>query len=117
MFEHGYTGVDAYRRSKLALIAHSFDLAEELAGSGVTVNCVHPASLMPTTMVREAGWGQIDSLEQGLRATLRLVADPSLDGVTGRYFDGTRESRALNGAYDVEFRKRLRELTESLVAG
>jgi NAD(P)-dependent dehydrogenase (short-subunit alcohol dehydrogenase family) len=115
MSEHGYTGVDAYRRSKLALVAHSFDLAEELADTGVTVNCLHPASLMPTTMVREAGWRQIDSLQQGLQATLRLVTDPALDSVTGRYFDGTRQSRALDQAYDVDFRKRLRELTESLV--
>jgi hypothetical protein len=44
------------------------------------------------------------------------VTDPSLDGVTGRYFDGLRESRALDQAYDLEFRKRLRELTDSLLA-
>jgi NAD(P)-dependent dehydrogenase (short-subunit alcohol dehydrogenase family) len=116
MMEHGYTGTEAYRRAKLALVAHTFDLAEELAGTGVTVNCLHPATLMPTTMVRQAGTGQIDTLERGLRATLRLVVDPALEGVTGRYFDGERESRALDQAYDVDFRKRLRELTESLTA-
>jgi NAD(P)-dependent dehydrogenase (short-subunit alcohol dehydrogenase family) len=116
MMERGYDGINAYRRSKLALIAHSFDLAEELAGTGVTVNSLHPASLMPTTMVREAGTGQIDTLEQGLAATLRLVVAPELAEITGRYFDGVRESRALDQAYDVEFRKRLRELTESLVS-
>lgn len=115
MMERGYQGIEAYRRSKLALIAHTFDLAGELAGSGVTVNCLHPASLMPTTMVRESRYGTIDPLEQGLRATLRLVADPELDGVTGRYFDGTREARALDQAYDPAFRARLRELTEALL--
>ncbi|MCW6005429.1 SDR family NAD(P)-dependent oxidoreductase [Micromonospora sp. CPCC 205371] len=115
MMERGYDGVEAYRRSKLALIAHTFDLAEELAGTLVTANCLHPASLMPTTMVREAGWGEIDTLEKGLRATLRLVVDPQLTGVTGRYFDGEREARALDQAYDPEFRKQLRELTESLI--
>jgi NAD(P)-dependent dehydrogenase (short-subunit alcohol dehydrogenase family) len=38
MFTHGYDGVTAYRRSKLATVAWTFDLAERLAGSGVTVN-------------------------------------------------------------------------------
>jgi NAD(P)-dependent dehydrogenase (short-subunit alcohol dehydrogenase family) len=115
MMEHGYDGVEAYRRAKLALIAHTFDLAGELAGTGVTVNCLHPASLMPTAMVREAEYGTMDPLEQGLRATLRLVADPELDGVTGQYFNGTRPARALDQASDPAFRARLREVTESLL--
>jgi NAD(P)-dependent dehydrogenase (short-subunit alcohol dehydrogenase family) len=116
MMERGYDGTEAYRRAKLALIAYTFDLAEELAGTGVTANCLHPASLMPTTMVRQAGTGQIDSLERGLRSTLRLVVDPALAGVTGRYFDREREARALDQAYDLDFRKRLRALTESLTS-
>ncbi|BCJ47715.1 3-oxoacyl-ACP reductase [Actinoplanes ianthinogenes] len=116
MMEREYDGVEAYRRSKLALIAHTFDLADELAGTGVTANCLHPASLMPTTMVHESRYGTIDSLEQGLQATLRLVADPDLDGVTGRYFNGMRVGRALDQAYDLVFRARLRERTEALLS-
>ena len=33
----------------------TFDLAEELEGSGVTANCLHPGTYMPTNMVRDAG--------------------------------------------------------------
>ncbi|GAA4435830.1 SDR family NAD(P)-dependent oxidoreductase [Phytohabitans houttuyneae] len=116
MMERGYDGTEAYRRAKLALIAYTFDLADELAGTGVTVNCLHPATLMPTTMVVQAGTGHVDTLERGLQATLRLVVDPRLAGVTGRFFDREREARALDQAYDPDFRKRLRELTESLVS-
>jgi len=116
MMRRGYDGVEAYRRSKLALIAHTFDLAGELAGTGVTANCLHPASLMPTTMVRESRYGTIDSLEQGLHATLRLIVDPGLDGVTGQYFNGTQPARALDQAYDPAFRARLRERTEALLS-
>jgi NAD(P)-dependent dehydrogenase (short-subunit alcohol dehydrogenase family) len=115
MMERGYEGIEAYRRAKLALVAHTFDLAAELAGTGVTANCLHPASLMPTTMVRDAEFHPIDTLEQGVRATLRLVVDPALAGVTGRYFDGQREARALAQAYDQSFRARLRVLTEGYV--
>jgi NADP-dependent 3-hydroxy acid dehydrogenase YdfG len=81
----------------------------------VTVNCLHPASLMPTAMVRESRYHTIDSLEQGLHATLRLIADPDLDGVTGEYFNGTQPARALDQAYDPAFRARLRERTEDLL--
>lgn len=115
MMDHGYAGITAYRRAKLALIADTFTLADELDPAEVTVNCLHPASLMPTTMVREARTGTIDSLERGLRATRRLVLDPDLSGVTGRYVDGERESRALDQAYDAAFRTRLRELTDLLI--
>jgi hypothetical protein len=39
-------------------------------------------------MVLEAGWRTMDTVEEGLKATLRLVTDPELDNVTGEYFDG-----------------------------
>src|SRR5258708_14501533 len=48
---HHYAGVQAYCQSKLALVMMTFDLAEELAGTGVTANCLHPATYMPTKMV------------------------------------------------------------------
>ncbi|MEV7230242.1 MULTISPECIES: SDR family NAD(P)-dependent oxidoreductase [Polymorphospora] len=115
MLEHDYDRFVAYRRAKLALIADTFDLAHDLAGSGVTVNALHPATLMPTTMVRDAGMERVESLEDGLRATLRLVVDPALAGVTGRYFDRDHESRAREQAYDPAFRARLRSVTERLV--
>src|SRR5262245_57228585 len=51
----GYSGLSAYARSKFALAAYTFSLAEELAGSGVSVNVLHPATHMDTAMVRAAG--------------------------------------------------------------
>jgi NAD(P)-dependent dehydrogenase (short-subunit alcohol dehydrogenase family) len=102
----------AYCQSKLAQILFTFDLAEELAGTGVTATCLHPATYMPTKMVRSP----ISTLQEGVDATLRLVADPALDGVTGEYFEGTRRSRADPQAYDPRARRRLRELSQELVA-
>jgi NAD(P)-dependent dehydrogenase (short-subunit alcohol dehydrogenase family) len=116
MMERGYEGIEAYRRAKLALVAFTFDLAGEFDPAEVTVNCLHPGSLMPTGMVREARTGTIDTLERGLRNTRRLVTSSELDGVTGTFFDREREARAHDQAYDPEFRRRLHELTESLVA-
>jgi len=95
----------------------TIDLAEELDPAQVTANCLHPATYMPTKMVTDSGTTPISSLEQGTRATERLVVDPELDGVSGRYFDGLSEARALPQAYDPDARRRLRELSEQLTAG
>jgi NAD(P)-dependent dehydrogenase (short-subunit alcohol dehydrogenase family) len=116
MLERRYDGVQAYCQSKLAQVMLTFDLAEELRGRGVTATCLHPATYMPTKMVRESGVSPVSSLEEGLEATLRLVADPELDGVTGGYFNGLREAVPHPQANDPEARRRLRELSEQICA-
>lgn len=114
MLERHYDGVQAYCQSKLAQIMFTFDLADELRDRDVSATCLHPATYMPTKMVRAAGVDPVSSLEQGTEATLRLVADPELDGVTGRYFNGTRPAEPHPQAADPEARRRLRELSDRL---
>ena len=104
-------GLPRLRQSKLAQIMFTFELAERLNPLEVTVNALHPATLMDTKMVRE-GFGRVLSrVEEGVRALVRLVASPELDGVSGRYFDGLEESTADEQAYDPEARRRLWELS------
>jgi len=109
--ERNYDGALAYSQSKLALIMLSFDLAEELAGSGVTVNAVHPASLMDTRMVREWFGTPRTTVEEGAAYVERLAVDDALEGVNGEYFDQGQKARAKAQAYDTTARKRLRELS------
>jgi NAD(P)-dependent dehydrogenase (short-subunit alcohol dehydrogenase family) len=110
MLERDYRGVRAYCQSKLAQIISTFDLAERLDGTGVTVNALHPATYMPTKIVASP----TSSLAEGVHATMRLVADPALDGVTGRYYDREREARPDAQAFDPNARRWLRELSERL---
>jgi NAD(P)-dependent dehydrogenase (short-subunit alcohol dehydrogenase family) len=116
LLERGYSQFRAYSQSKLAQVLFTVELAERLGpGSDMTVNALHPATLMDTRMVRESGFGTPRStVEEGARATLRLVADESLDGVSGEYFDGLDEARADPQAYDDDARRRLWELSEHL---
>jgi NAD(P)-dependent dehydrogenase (short-subunit alcohol dehydrogenase family) len=93
----------------------TLDLAEELNRSEVTANSLHPGTYMPTNMVKAAGVRPITPLERGIEATLRLIESPELDGVSGRYFDGTEESVPHPQAYDPEARRRLRELSKELI--
>ena len=115
-FEHGYNGVDAYRRSKLALAAFTFDLAGELEAATVTANCLHPATFMNTAMVARGGITPVSTVEQGGQATMRLITDPALDAVTGQFFDGLRTSRALPPAYDPQFRTELGKVTGRMLS-
>ncbi|HEX5893891.1 MAG TPA: SDR family oxidoreductase [Solirubrobacterales bacterium] len=114
MLESRYSGVQAYCQSKLALVMFTFDLAEELEGSGVTANCLHPGTYMPTNMVRQAGVAPVTPLEDGIAATMRLITSPEVEGVNGHYFDGTRESAPHPQAEDPDARRRLRELSQEL---
>jgi NAD(P)-dependent dehydrogenase (short-subunit alcohol dehydrogenase family) len=114
MLERSYNGVQAYCQSKLAQVMDTIDLAEAHDGDGVTANCLHPSTFMPTKMVLAGGIKPTSSLEDGVRATRRLVADPDLDGVSGRYFDRETESAPHAQALDPEARRRLRELSEEL---
>jgi NAD(P)-dependent dehydrogenase (short-subunit alcohol dehydrogenase family) len=115
MLERSYDPARAYSQSKLALISFSFELATRLADTGVTVNCLHPGTLMPTKMVFEAWSTTIDTLEHGIESVLRLAIDPALEGVTERYYDGSEESKGNDQAYDATARRRLWTLTENLV--
>ena len=114
MLERDYSGVQAYGQSKLALVMLTFDLAEELEGTGVTANCLHPGTYMPTQMVRRAGVDPVTPLEDGVAATSRLITSPEVDGVNGHYFDGTSESAPHPQAEDPQARRRLRELSAEL---
>jgi NAD(P)-dependent dehydrogenase (short-subunit alcohol dehydrogenase family) len=114
MLTHGYSGIRAYCQSKLAQVLFTIDLAEELKGSQITVNCLHPATYMDTTMVRLAGAQPISTVEEGGAAILQLVESPALAGRSGLYFNGLRESRADAQAYDANARRQLRALSFKL---
>jgi NAD(P)-dependent dehydrogenase (short-subunit alcohol dehydrogenase family) len=118
MAERDYEGFRAYTQSKLAQIMFTFELDERLRAAGedgVTVNALHPATLMDTQMVRGTFGRSVSEVAEGVESLSRLVADPELDGVSGLYFDQLEEGAAEPQAYDTEARRRLWELSEELV--
>ena len=114
MLEQGYDAMKAYSQSKLAQVMFTFELAEHLRGTDVTVNALHPASLMDTKMVQSTFGYTMSTVEEGTEALVRLAISPEMEGVTGRYFDGKREARANRQAYNPRDRNRLWVLSEQL---
>lgn len=105
-----YAGSFAYAQSKLAQVFMTFDLAEELAGTGVTANAVHPGGYLDTSMVRERGGTANMSAEEGANFVVNAVRSAE----AGQYFNTMTVGRANAQAYDLEARRRLRELSMEL---
>lgn len=114
MLTKRYSGVAAYCQSKLAQIMFTIDLAEELKGTGVTVNALHPSTYMNTTMVLRSGISPMSRVEDGAEAILQLAVSPKLEGKSGLYFNVLNEARANPQAYDAEARRKLRTLSLGL---
>jgi len=114
MISKNYSGSRAYSQSKLSQIMFTIDLAEELRGSGVTVNSLHPATYMNTTMVRAGGITPMSTVEQGGAAILHLVSGDDVATRSGLFFNGMNEMKANAQAYDREARAKLKTLSLKL---
>ncbi|MGN6451822.1 MAG: SDR family oxidoreductase [Steroidobacteraceae bacterium] len=109
-----YGATAAYARSKLANVMHTFALARRMAGTGVTVNCLHPGvvatNLLPRWLrvIKPLLTRVVFDAERGALTSIYLALDPSVAGITGRYFDEHQFPRAASPlANDLELQESL----------
>lgn len=117
--ERKFTTQHAYYHAKLAQVIYTFDLAERLKGTGVTVNCVRVTNVaIPDERITHlSGWVQsLYKLKRRMAITperqaetyVYLAADPVVENITGGYWDeNNRQVRANRSAYNRETWKRL----------
>ena len=118
-----YDAQAAYARSKLANVMHTFALARRLAGTAVTVNCLHPgvvaSNLLPRwlRLIKPIISPHIVGVERGARTTLYLALSNEVAGVSGRYFDENQLAQpAAAAANDVTLQEALWQASETWVA-
>jgi NAD(P)-dependent dehydrogenase (short-subunit alcohol dehydrogenase family) len=125
-FEHGYSGVYAYERSKLCNILFTRELAHRLTGTGVTANTLHPG-LVASRFGNSSG-GLVApiframklllgvSVETGARTIVYLASSPDVAAISGRYFEKCRPVLPALQADDDQAARRL-WIATSKIAG
>lgn len=116
----------AYYHAKQAQVMFTFDLAERLTDTGVTVNCVRVGNVaVPDTRldhlpkwllkIYHAKRKLALTPEKMAETYVWLAADPALKDVTGGYWDAPNTPvKANKNAYNRETQKQLWEITEEL---
>jgi retinol dehydrogenase-12 len=119
-----YRVMRVYGQSKLANILFTAELARQLAGSGVTVNAVHPGAVATGLGTNNGGWARLvvralgmffRSPDTGAATSIHVATAPELDGVSGKYFANCREKQPARAARDVEAARRLWQVSDELV--
>jgi len=114
MLEKNYNGSRAYAQSKLALVMFTFSLAQELKNTQVNVNCLHPASMMDTKLVRKEGGEPRTSVKEGVDTIVYVATSPDTEHITGIYFDHHKPTKAEPQVYASKARDKLYELSLKL---
>jgi NAD(P)-dependent dehydrogenase (short-subunit alcohol dehydrogenase family) len=123
-FEHGYSIMRAYSRSKLANVLTARHLARRLGGTGVTVTSLHPGSVS-TKIWNGAPWfarpvlaiakRRMESPQVGGSRLAYLAASPEVEGQTGGYYDRNRLRDPSTLAQDDALGERLYDVSARLV--
>jgi NAD(P)-dependent dehydrogenase (short-subunit alcohol dehydrogenase family) len=113
----------AYKRSKLANILFTYELARRLEGRGITANCLHPGFVATDIGARHGFvpgilWsiGKLYAInpEDGARTSVYLTSSPEVEGITGQYFTQRKAKRSSEASYDREAAIRLWDVSANL---
>jgi NAD(P)-dependent dehydrogenase (short-subunit alcohol dehydrogenase family) len=119
----GYAGFRVYRRSKLANILFTRELAQRLSGTGVTANCLHPGVVATRFGSSSGGFVGLAisflrpfflSPEKGADAIVYLASSPEVARTSGEYFVKRKIAKPSAAARDDAGAKRLWEASETL---
>jgi NAD(P)-dependent dehydrogenase (short-subunit alcohol dehydrogenase family) len=123
--ERRYHTFGAYGQSKLANILFSYELARRLAGTDVTVNCLHPGGIASglwtnngplAQFIMKAGRLFLKTPEQGAQTTIYLASSDKVESVTGKYYANCKEKTSNKESYDLNVARRLWDVSERMTA-
>ncbi|MFB3042685.1 MAG: SDR family oxidoreductase [Nitrososphaerales archaeon] len=119
------SAIGAYGDSKLALNLFTYELARKIKGTGVTANALHPgvvatnigshdSSPFITRFIWKIFKVFMSSPDKGAQTSMFLASSPDVDGVSGKYFVKSKETRSSKESYDESVGQRLWQVSEEL---
>jgi NAD(P)-dependent dehydrogenase (short-subunit alcohol dehydrogenase family) len=120
--EKKYSSQTAYGQSKLANVLFGVELAERLAGTGVTSNLVHPGAVRTDIMRSLPGIVRwlvnltFIPVDKGAQTSIMLASDPELESTTAQYYDQCELDTYADVALDKALRQRLWDESVAMTA-
>ena len=118
-----YKGLQSYGASKVAQLLTVWEMAEELQGSGVTINAMHPGEVRTNIGMnnerlyrwykRYVLWWMLKEPEISGEAIYYLAAAPEMQQVSGRFFNQTIDEKPAPHALDRALGKRVWQISEA----
>jgi NAD(P)-dependent dehydrogenase (short-subunit alcohol dehydrogenase family) len=122
---NNYSPMRAYSASKLMNVFFTYELSRRLAGSGITVNALHPGFVasnfgksnggIMVPIFKLAHLGAIDTRE-GAKTCIFLASSPEVEGITGKFYVKCKPVNSSKESYDKDVALRLWDETEKLLA-
>ena len=119
-----YNGYKAYGASKVAQLYTVWELAEKLAGSGVTINAMHPGEVRTNIGMNNEAlfrwyqryliWWILKKPVISGNAIYYLAAAPEMAEVSGRFFNQTIDEKPAAHARDQALGKSVWSISEEL---
>ncbi|MFA7359885.1 MAG: SDR family NAD(P)-dependent oxidoreductase [Candidatus Kapaibacterium sp.] len=125
MSEKKYHQLKTYGSSKTANIMFTYELAERLKGSDVTVNCLHPGAVRSRIYDNVPFFAKIlitlikpffISSDKSAGYIFPLVSSKEYRNVTGKYFIKGKEMLSKEFTYNKEVHRKLWEITENIIS-
>ena len=119
-----YRGIRSYGQSKTAQLLTVWEMADELVGSGVTINAMHPGAVKSNIGMNN-GWlyrnyqkyilfPLLKDVTVSAEAIYYLVAAPEMAETSGKFYNLTIEEVPAKHARDRELGKRVWAVSEAL---
>ena len=123
--EKKYSGFDVYKKSKLANVMFTYELAKRIEGTGITANCLHPGfvstnfgknnNFLWRNVIRVAMWLTAISVRDGAKTSIHLACSDEVKDITGRFFANSQIKKGSSKAKNEEHNRKLWELSEEFV--
>lgn len=122
----GYNGKYAYAQSKLANILFTYELSRRLAGTGISVNALHPGGVA-TNFCKNNGWiswakhvtahllaRNLVGPVEGAKTIIYLATSPEAEGISGKYFYNMEPVKSSKTSYNEEAARHLWDVSLEL---